>query len=190
MKKTVRVFVAIEASPSIRANCTKLTRRFERSEANAKWVEPENLHITLKFLGEVGLNETPVICEAVREAVGGMESFWLDIVGAGAFPNSENPKTVWIGTGEGENQLAELFERIEDKLAEKLRFRKEGRRFHGHLTLGRVRPGIGLDLLSEMLDTAENFEAGRMAVDEVVVFSSMLEKTGPIYESLGRVSLE
>ncbi len=190
MKPTVRAFIAVEATKTIRANCEKLMRQLQRTTADVKWVEPENLHLTLKFLGDVHLNETPRICEVVRQAVEPLAPFSIEMVGAGAFPSAHRPRTVWLGAGEGADKMESLFDVLEDRLAKQFHFRKDARRFHPHLTLGRVRGGgSGMADLTERIEAASKFEAGSMVVRELVVFSSILERSGPIYEPLGRARL-
>jgi 2'-5' RNA ligase len=147
------------------------------------------MHLTLKFLGDVAAEKTPQVCDTAAEAVAGLEPFDLEIRGVGAFPNAARPRTIWVGTGSGEAQLAKLAERLEKALTE-LGFAREDRAFHGHLTLGRVRrPSRALAALTPMLQQRADLALGRTAVREFVVFSSQLERGGPIYEALRRVPL-
>jgi 2'-5' RNA ligase len=147
------------------------------------------MHLTAKFLGDVAADKIPQVCDAVAQAVAGVAPFDLEIRGAGAFPNAARPRTIWIGTGSGEAQLNLLAERLEAALM-KLGFDRENRPFHGHLTLGRVRrPSRALAALTPMLKQRADLSLGQTAVHEVVVFSSELQRGGPIYEALSRASL-
>ena len=189
VKQTVRTFVAVPTSPTVRQWAAELTRELSTAGADVKWVEMHNLHLTLKFLGDVKLKETAGVCEAVEAAAAEVAPFDFQVRGAGAFPNAGRPGTVWLGTGEGEEEMAALFHAIESALA-KLGFRKEHRRFQPHLTIGRVRrggPGVGE--LGQLIRQHADFEAGRMTVSEVIVFSSHLDRSGPTYETLGRATL-
>ncbi|MBU4271676.1 MAG: RNA 2',3'-cyclic phosphodiesterase [Planctomycetes bacterium] len=209
MKKTLRTFVAVEISEAICARATELiaalsekgvrNRLCEASEGPfrktvpdtffVKWVEPCNLHLTLKFLGEVHQREIPRVCRAVELGAAEVAPFPLDVRGAGAFPNAARPRTVWLGAGEGAEQMVRLHDRVEAALAE-LGYREEHRRFQVHLTIGRVRGGgPGIVELGSLLEKHADFSAGKMTVERVTVFASQLTPAGPIYEVLGSARL-
>lgn len=188
MKKTLRTFVAVEISPSIRARAAELIAALDGTAADVKWGETHNLHLTLKFLGEVHQREVAEVCRAVQQATGKLAPFELEVRGAGAFPNSARPRTVWLGASKGAEEMVQLHDRIEDKLAE-LGYREEHRRFQPHLTIGRVRGGIGIMELGELVKQNADFPAGIMNVEKVTVFSSKLTPSGPIYESIGTARL-
>ena len=122
-------------------------------------------------------------------AVAGVAPFDLEIRGAGAFPNPARPRVIWLGSAEGQEPMADLAERIESAL-EKLGFPREDRRFHAHLTLGRVRRGgPAVSALASLVQEHADAQIGRTPVDEVVIFSSQLKPTGAIYEALDRAEL-
>ncbi len=189
MTQTIRTFVAVEVDAAIRSAAKALVDKFREAGADVSWVAPENLHLTLKFLGEINENRIPAVCQAVREAAAGVGPFALEIRGAGAFPNLSRPRTVWLGAAEGEDALATLAERIESGL-EKLGFRREGRRFRVHLTIGRVRRGgPAIATLGALLQDHADAALGRTPVEQVVVFSSRLERTGAVHEALDWAAL-
>jgi len=189
MKSTIRTFVAVEIGEAIRRAAAKLIEELRTASADVTWVAPHNMHLTVKFLGDVAAERIPQISATVAEAVAGVRAFDLEVRGVGAFPNVPRPRTIWIGTGAGEAQLAEVAEGLESALA-KLGFAREGREFRGHLTLGRIRhPGPALATLSQMLHERAGLEFGQTTIREVVVFSSQLERGGPIYEALSRAAL-
>jgi RNA 2',3'-cyclic 3'-phosphodiesterase len=189
MKSTVRTFVAVELDEAVRARASELIAALRASPAEVKWVDAHNLHLTLKFLDEVPLTDIPAVCAAVQAAAAKIEPFEMQIRGAGAFPNAGRPRTIWLGAREGVEAMAALHKHLEDSLA-KVGFRKEHRRFQAHLTIGRVRGGgPAIKQLGDLLWQYADFNAGQLSVDELVVFSSQLERTGPIYEALGRAPL-
>jgi RNA 2',3'-cyclic 3'-phosphodiesterase len=154
-----------------------------------KWVEPHNLHLTLKFLGDVAQTEIAEVCEAVMRGAAKVEPFDLEVRTAGAFPSAARPRTVWLGAGAGTKEMVVLHDRVEAALAE-LGFREEHRRFQSHLTIGRVRGGgPGIAELGTRLQQHADFLAGRMTVTEATVFTSTLTPAGPIYEALGTAPL-
>ncbi len=189
MKQTIRTFVAVEMDPAIRRAARGLIEKFRTAGADVGWAAPENMHLTLKFLGDVRDADVPPVCEAVGEAVAGVTPFELEIRGAGAFPNLSRPRVIWLGAAEGDEAMASLADRIEAVL-ESLGFAREARRFHAHLTLGRVRRGgPALSALARLVEEHAAAQIGRTPVEEVVVFSSQLKPTGAVYEALSRASL-
>ncbi|HYW78168.1 MAG TPA: RNA 2',3'-cyclic phosphodiesterase [Thermoguttaceae bacterium] len=189
MKRTVRTFAAVEINAAIRSTAEKLIESLRPAGADVKWVEPQNMHLTLKFLGEVPTNEIPHVCDSVARATAKIDPFEFEVRGAGAFPNATRPRTLWLGAGAGEEAMIALHGHVEKALM-KLGYRKEHRRFHPHLTIGRVRQGgPGVQQLGELLKEQSDLEAGKTTVSHVVVFSSELDRSGPIYQALGRAKL-
>ncbi len=185
----VRAFIAIPIAPGVSSRAAEIMRRLRESNAAVNWVAPQNLHLTLKFLGETPIEESPEICEAVRKAVADAPPFDVSFHGLGAFPSVEKPRTIWLGLSEGEAEVCELAQRIDDELA-KLGYARETRRLSPHLTIGRIRESIPSDhpLLDALVKHAD-FDANVMGVDEVVVYASFLDKKGPIHDALGTVEL-
>jgi len=190
MKQTLRTFVAVEASPAVRQRAAELIRKLDGTGVEVKWVEPHNLHLTLKFLGEVETGRIPEVFEAVKKAAAELECFQFEVRGAGAFPRPERARTIWLGAGQGENEMAQLARRT-DLALRALGFPSESRGFQAHLTIGRVRrAGQGLTELARRLRAMQETEVGWIDVDQIVVFSSQLERTGPTYTALARVPLK
>ncbi|MBN2217951.1 MAG: RNA 2',3'-cyclic phosphodiesterase [Pirellulales bacterium] len=189
MSQTIRAFIAVEAGNEVRRAAGELIERLRTAGADVKWVAPENLHLTLKFLGDVALTDTARICEAMEKAAREVEPFGLEMAGAGAFPSVGRPRTIWLGASGDDRPILALVEGVEKRL-QKLGFRREGRRFQAHLTLGRLRrPGPEVQRLGELLKAEANRAAGTTAVREIVLFSSQLTPDGPLYAPLGRAQL-
>ena len=189
MKQKIRTFVAVDVGTAVRETAEELIGEFSAVGADVKWVDPEKMHLTLKFLGEVDAREIHHLCGAVQEAARGVKPFKLAIRGTGAFPNAHRPRTIWLGAGEGTEQLGELAERIESAL-EKIGYRREARRFTAHLTIGRIRRGgPGVTEIGDLIHKYSDFDIGKATVREAVVFSSELTRSGPIYEVLSRAAL-
>ena len=189
MKQTVRTFVAVEINAANRACADELIQWLRAAPAEVKWVDVENLHLTLKFLGDVSARETGRVCEAVGRGAAAVEPFEFELRGAGAFPHPGRPRTLWLGAGKGEQEMVALHDQVEAALVT-LGFRKEHRRFRPHLTIGRVRRGgPGVAELGRLVKQHADFAAGRLSVRQATVFSSQLTPSGPIYEALGRAKL-
>jgi 2'-5' RNA ligase len=181
--------VAVEIDRVVRKRAGALVERLARLTDDVRWVEPENMHFTLKFLGNVRAHDTVELCEAVEVAVARLRPFELAIQGLGAFPALGRPRTIWIGTGDGSEALTEVFDRVEEAVVE-LGYRPEPRRFTAHLTIGRVRRRTDrLGRLVDELDTLKEEAFGSTGVGAVTVFSSRLGEDGPVYTAMSRCEL-
>jgi 2'-5' RNA ligase len=190
MSQLVRTFVAVEIPLEVKEHARRLIEQLRNAPAKVKWVGPEAMHWTLKFLGDVDIVETPKICQAVARAVEPLAPFDVEARGAGAFPDLRRPRTVWIGMGQGTDAMVQMHDRIESELSQ-LGYRPEGRRFRPHLTIGRVRNSPqGIDELGRLIQQHADFETGLSTVYEVVVFSSELGPNGPTHEPLGHAELK
>jgi 2'-5' RNA ligase len=190
MKQTIRTFIAVTIDPVIRQRAVEIIRALQAVPGDVKWVEPENLHFTLKFLGDVDSREIYKVCQLAGEAVAEMPPFEFEVHGAGAFPNLSRPRTFWLGARQGHDEMIALADRLEDAL-QKLGFRRETRQFQPHLTVGRLRQGGRTSpKLVEVLQEYAETEVGQMSVDEITVYSSVLSRTGPTYEALAHLALD
>jgi 2'-5' RNA ligase len=149
---------------------------------------PGNIHITLKFLGEVPEDKLNEVFSAAEKALEGAIKFTMSLKGMGAFPDFRRPRVVWIGTGSGEKELSYLAGRIEEEM-EKIGFPKEGRKFSAHFTVGRVKSPKNIERLMELVKSSD-FATDEIAVSEVVVMKSQLHPTGAIYTPLKKILLE
>ena len=189
MNTTLRTFLAVEIDLPVRDRAEALIHQFRGVPADIKWVDRQNLHLTLKFLGDVPATDTPQIIQSVTQAVADTEPFQLEIHGAGAFPDLRRPRTIWFGARDGAEPMAALHRQVESAL-KKLHYPPEGRKFSPHLTIGRVRgSGPALADLGRLLQEHAEDDVGRTSVEEVVIFASHLDRSGPTYEALGRAPL-
>lgn len=187
----IRTFVALPVPPEVQGSVRRVVARLQPAAADLKigWTDPDSLHLTLSFLGEVEAREIPAICQCLRGVCAPLPPFDLEIVGCGAFPDPERPRTVWVGAGRGSEAVIELQGRIEAGLAP-LGFRPENRRFRPHLTIGRVRSIRGpTGAFATAIAREATFAAGTLDVTEVLVYSSELQRGGPEYLVLGRAEL-
>ena len=187
----IRTFVAVELSPRVITRAGDLIDRLRIAPAEVNWVRPQQMHLTLKFLGDVPDTETPDICNLVAEVAEEFEPFEIICRGAGAFPSISQPRTLWIGIADGAEELKRLWHALDDAFKKKLGYAREHRGFHPHLTLGRVKrelPG-GEGELGRLLAENAQFDADLAIMDEVVTFSSVLSRQGPTHEAMGRAPL-
>ena len=188
MGKT-RTFIGIDIGDAIRTNTTALIKDLSKTGAAVKWVAPESMHVTLLFLGEVDDRELHAVCKAVKEVAGGEPPFPLRVSGLGAFPTARRPKILWAGIVEGVEPLQRLNAALEERMLELGCYRKEERGYSPHLTLGRVKADADSFTMAAEIPKRLAWEGGRFAVEEVLVFSSELDRDGPVYSVIGRAAL-
>ncbi|HEY4233462.1 MAG TPA: RNA 2',3'-cyclic phosphodiesterase, partial [Lacipirellulaceae bacterium] len=108
-----RTFIAVPLAPDICRRALDVIRQLQAVAGDVKWVDSDHMHWTLQFLGDVKDLELPAVCDAVAAAVAELEPFDLEVVGAGAFPSADRPRTLWLGAGEGTNEICTLQSAIE-----------------------------------------------------------------------------
>lgn len=187
----IRAFVAIELPEPVRAVLARLQRSLKESKvASVKWVDPQGIHLTLKFLGNIDAAEVPELSGTLREAVEGIAPFYLELGEPGVFPHIRSPRVVWVGVrGETERLLA-LHNRVEQALVPH-GFAPEKRAFSPHLTLGRVREGAQATELRRLGDSIAALKAETVSfnVDSVNLMRSQLTREGAIYSCLASFAL-
>src|SRR4029078_8317708 len=136
--RRVRTFIAVELSPGVKHRAGELIKKLKPTGADVNWVQPVQMHLTLKFLGEVPRDDIIPICKVAQDVAAQFEPFDLGFRGTGAFPHTDHPRTLWIGIEDGLAEIRALQKELEQKLLDKLGFPKERRQFTPHLTIGRV----------------------------------------------------
>ena len=184
----VRCFFAIDLPAGLREEIGRLQARLRETGADVRWVRPESVHLTLKFLGDVAEDKIKPLAEAAAEAASARPGLYLNLDRSGVFPNRKKARVVWLGLKGDLDLLADLQKGIE-AAAEAFGFAPEKRSFKPHLTLGRVRSGRGRSELLTALETLEprplGFEAG-----ELILFKSDLRPSGAVYTALHRLKLK
>ncbi len=176
----MRTFVAVETSPEIKGRLRELVQRLKRTNADVKWIEPQGMHLTLKFLGETTPGFLAGIEAGLAAATGRSRPFELRVHGTGAFPpRSRSPRVLWAGIA-ADPALAELQADVEAEM-EKLGFPREGRPFSPHLTLGRVKGPTGLARALAELEKDTEASFGGMTVERLTLFQSTLRPQGAEY---------
>jgi 2'-5' RNA ligase len=175
----MRTFIAIDLDAGLKDTLLELVGRLERKGADVRWIRPQGLHLTLKFLGEVGPEKLPAVTEAVRKAASGRRPFALAVQGSGTFPGGRSPRVLWVGVRE-EPELMGLQEDIETAL-EREGYAREARPFHPHLTLGRVKGPSGVERTVRELDKSRETVFGEMMVRKAAMFESVLKPQGAEY---------
>jgi len=177
----MRTFLAVFPPPATQAVAHGVIERLRRPGDGVSWVKRDNLHYTLRFLGEIGDDGLRRVSEVAREAAAGVPAFEAVLGTAGAFPSPRRARVLWLGLERGGPQLVELAKRLERALARR-GFEPEGRAFTAHLTIGRPR-AQGPDWTEALARAGPaGGAAGReFRVESLAVVRSQLDPAGSIY---------
>ncbi|MBM4024432.1 MAG: RNA 2',3'-cyclic phosphodiesterase [Planctomycetes bacterium] len=187
----MRCFIAIDIPEEIRAELADLQKELAQQvdihKGDVKWVEPESMHLTLKFLGEVPDPQIVEICNIAKDVASRHEAFDFAVREAGSF-GGRSARVLWMGAGLDCPALLELQQELEEELAE-AGWPKEGRQFSGHLTLCRIRNSKAGEKLGRMVEQYKDYDLGTVRAASIVVYESRLTPQGPMYTPLGNFNL-
>lgn len=189
--QNMRLFIAIELPPEVKAALGSLETQLKKGGHRfVKWVDPENIHITLKFLGATPVEDIKGITEALATVAQRTEPLFLHLGGLGCFPNWQRPQIIWVGLGGEIEKLADLQRDVETVMYP-LGFDRESRVFVPHLTIARIKGGSRQDIqaFGENVSTTEFAEDLDIEVDELNLIESTLTRSGPIYSCLAAATL-
>jgi len=186
----IRTFVAVPVNDQARDAVTSAEDDLRRAGADVKWVEARNIHITLKFLGNVETGQLDQLQAALRSALAGVKPLEITLSGTGTFPSGKkHVRVVWVGITEGKQDLVKVAAAVEEGCAG-LGFAREERPFSPHLTIGRVRRESGQ--LAELAARVSGYQFNplKVEIDRVNLMRSELSPKGPTYTVLETVALE
>lgn len=183
MPDTIRAFIAIELTKELHEELRILQQEVKKSDIDAKWVNPENIHLTLKFLGNADTGQIEKIKDILEEISKQTKPFYLHLAGVGAFPKLDYPRVLWVGIDEGKNEAIEIAEKLEKGL-EKIGFQKENRSFSPHLTLARIRSSKNKDKLKKLVEETNFTSKNKVYADKLTLFKSTLTPKGSIYSKI------
>ncbi|BCB96540.1 RNA 2',3'-cyclic phosphodiesterase [Dissulfurispira thermophila] len=183
----IRCFIAIDMSENIKNAIADVIKKCGLTLKGVRWVLVENIHLTLKFLGDVEEDLIPEIEKELASICKRHNVFKINIRGAGAFPNFKYPNVLWIGIDQSE-ELKGLYEDIEKSMSA-LGFEREDRRFSPHLTIGRVKDRKGIESVIKELYTFKDTFFGSIEVNEVLLMRSVLKPTGAEYSKIADFKL-
>jgi 2'-5' RNA ligase len=184
----IRSFLAIELPGPILRKIGEVQGDLRSTHAEVRWTNPEKIHLTLKFFGNIEESRIDSILKSIEEPLGKTSPFSLKVRGVGAFPHLKNPRVIWVGLADETGVLTSLQKQIEAQL-QKIGFQPEDRPFHPHLTLGRMTSSRGKGDLVGRMEIHREEEFGDFQVERVVLFKSDLKPSGPIYTPLGGMRL-
>lgn len=185
----IRTFIAIKIPEDIQEKLIGIQEKLKQSEAHVSWVKPGNIHLTLKFLGNIQEGQISKIISSLEESVKTLSPFQLQVGYAGAFPNLRYPRVVWVGVTDDETGSLKTLQKDLNLRLAKLGFKKENGRFNPHLTLGRVRSQKNRSNLLRAVEAIVNIWVGEISVDAVYLIRSELKPTGAEHTDLAKIKL-
>jgi 2'-5' RNA ligase len=181
-EEQVRSFISIDLEDQqILSRIASILSSLQSLGGDLKPVERENIHLTLKFLGNVSAPRLGEVKSSLQQVI--FSAFTAEIKGAGAFPNLNHMNVVWVGVNEGWSQVEQIYEQVE-KLLSGLGFRREHRPFSPHITIARVRSGRKRDEVASFLQRLTEESFGTITVDKIRLKQSILSSSGPKYSTL------
>lgn len=184
----LRAFIAIEPPAQVRQALGDLIVRLRKAPGKASWVRPDNMHLTLRFLGDVSEKQVAVLVEQLGELCARTPAFNLSVAGLGAFPNLRRPSVIWAGVVPLDPDLRPLQQAVEDA-ARAAGLAREDKSFHPHITLARLKDSRNAEELSALVESYKAFDAGAFPVSHVLLLLSELTPKGPIYTCIEEFSL-
>ena len=178
----VRAFIALEIPKEVRTLIAEIQERLRSAEASVKWVRPANIHLTIKFLGDVETAKLQAIAGKLEKLAKKSRSISLATSTIGVFPNERRPRVIWLGLDGDTESVTKLADVCNSEMLN-LGFEKEKRNFKPHLTLGRVKLDKNLDELIDMISKG-NLQIMNFNLERMHLIKSDLTPKGAIYENL------
>ncbi len=188
----MRTFIAIPLPQEIKAFLAELQNELKTSGAEVKWVEPENIHLTLKFLGERDDKKIKEISNILEEAVKNKKQFLARLSTLGAFPKITSPRVIWVGIDRGDEETKLIAAELEEKIS-RTGIPKEEKAFSSHITIARTKSSKNIAELIKGLNVCADKlgeEKAEFPVRQIVLYKSTLTPKGPIYQALKEVNLK
>ncbi|MCJ7498768.1 RNA 2',3'-cyclic phosphodiesterase [bacterium] len=177
----MRLFLAIPLEKQILDTLGGVVEKLLSFRAPVRWVRPEGMHLTLKFLGETNEDSVGPLVEAIKGVTSSIPPFPITVTGAGAYPSLRRPRVLWAGVVENSGTLKRLVKNIEEEV-EKLGWERERRAFSPHITIGRVKGNMNIARLTAAIKEIKDAYWGDQEVGELVLYSSELKPGGAVYE--------
>ena len=184
----IRAFIAVPLPKALLREVTGIQTTLRSAASDVRWVEPRNLHLTLKFLGSIKEDSLAKLKEALQTAVRPLSPFIFKLEGIGTFPRTSQPRVVWLGVSQGKERLVEVAELVEKSCVE-LGLPAQDRSFSPHLTLGRIYSKRRLEHLLERVKSVQSRRPPLAQVKSLTLFESILTPEGPLYNPLGEIQL-
>ena len=183
MQKTLRAFVAVPIPDAVAAFLQQIQVRLHAPEMKIRWVAPTNIHLTLKFFGDIDPSRVDAVAAQMDLAAGSIPAFSLVARGVGVFPNLRNARVLWVGLAGDLDRLGAIHASLESGL-KSVGFSKSPRNFRAHLTIGRTRERIDAQTIRASLEPLKDVASDSFRVDRLALFRSILKPAGAEYTLL------
>lgn len=184
----IRAFLAVDLPKSYRNGLSEVQGYLKKSGADVRWSSVDNIHLTLKFFGDIDASQIEAIIQAAAGIARTTPPFLLGAEGVGAFPSFRNPRVIWLGLN-GQTESLTRLHRSSEQVFALLGFPAEKRKFTPHLTLGRVRSNRGREQLQQLLEGVVLPKFDDFSVTCVVLYRSTLRPQGSLYTVLQEIKL-
>jgi len=184
----IRAFIAIELDKDLRLKIKKIQEILKESKADVKWVNSENIHLTLKFLGRVPTASLDDLCQTIKQVTAEFPSFEFELNACGWFPAEGQPRILWIGVGLGKDLVEKIAATLSSHVS---RFceEKNSEKFLAHITVGRVKSGKNISILLSAISKLDLDFPKKQKVNHITFFQSRLTPSGPEYKKIYKFDL-
>ncbi|MDP8229986.1 MAG: RNA 2',3'-cyclic phosphodiesterase [Candidatus Gorgyraea atricola] len=183
--QTIRAFVAVEIDQPNKQKLSQVISTLKQANADVKWVNKIQMHLTLKFLGNIEENRIKEISDTLKSIADNFSAFNIHLSKIGAFPNMHKPRVIWLGIDKGAQDLKNLASQLE-----KLGPKEEKREYKAHLTLGRVKSLKNISQLTKLINETPFQSQGNIPITKLILFQSTLTPKGAIYSPLTTLALK
>lgn len=183
-----RLFLAFDLPDDVAGAVGDIQQKIREHDLNVKWVARQNLHLTVKFLGDVSAGGVAQVKKAAAAAVQAVPALTVRVRCAGAFPDMRRPRAVWVGLSGDTAGLIRCHDVLDDRL-EQAGFEKDNRRFNAHITMGRIKGRVDTGRLADAMRPFLDFQSREFAMDRLILYKSDLQPSGPVYTVLERFHL-
>lgn len=183
----MRCFIGIPLNSNIKNKIQKVQGALTRTGANIKMVEEENLHMTVKFLGDVNDPQINDI-DNVKNILNKYHPFEIEIGSMGAFPSLDYIRVIWVGVTKGHKRIKKLIENVNTQL-EKMGFQKEKNKITPHITIGRMKSGKNKNDVKNIIKKHNKTTFGNLNIDELLLYQSKLSRSGPMYKIIKKYEI-
>lgn len=186
----MRIFTAVDLEQGIKERIGCFVDELKQAHEPVKWVETQNIHITLYFFGEVDTDSVVLLEEIIQESVDGVAGFRIAVRGVSAFPSLERPRVIWVGVENPDGELIRIYRSIHKSIQERgeLKRMRENKEYTPHITVGRVKARWSTRSVQKLRE-CQDVSFGSFEIGSVALYHSKLTPKGPIYEKLRIFSL-
>jgi RNA 2',3'-cyclic 3'-phosphodiesterase len=181
----IRAFIAVEINEQTKQKISGLISHLKKSGADVKWITENQMHLTLKFLGDIDERDVQKISDALSDIADNFNSFTINFSKIGAFPDMDRPSIIWLGIDKGAESLKTLSEKIETAL-KKLRLKQENREFKPHLTLARIKSPKNMQNLLKLVKEIDAKSWDGSQISSLTLFQSALNPKGAVHAILAK----